>query len=113
MKQFIPSIFKASPLTVLFFLGVFAISCNEKSSSAKTDTIVEVDISQKSEENNDKEFLAVMQKHLDAVSNRDLGALRETMAPNGQMQLILPGSEIIDGVEGFMNYHKEWFAAPD
>ncbi|CAM3505587.1 YybH family protein [Aequorivita lipolytica] len=54
-----------------------------------------------------------MQKHLDAVSNRDLVSLKETMAPNGQMQLILPKTEIIKGVDGFMDYHKEWFAAPD
>ncbi len=50
---------------------------------------------------------------MDAVTNRDLVSLKETMAPNGQMQLILPKTEIIDGVEGFMEYHKEWFKDPD
>ena len=51
-----------------------------------------------------------MKQHLDAVSNRDLTTLKSTMHPDGKMQLILPGAEIFDGVDAFMNYHKEWFA---
>ncbi len=54
-------------------------------------------------------FVDTMQKHLDAVSNRDLKTLQSTMAPNGKMQLILPKSPIIQGVSGFMEYHSEWF----
>lgn len=54
-------------------------------------------------------FVAAMQKHLDAVSNRDLPTLKSTMHPDGKMQLILPGAEIINGVNGFIDYHKEWF----
>ena len=62
---------------------------------------------------NEEMFVATMQKHLDAVSNKDLVALKETMAPNGQMTLLLPASEKIDSVSGFMDYHEEWFKHPN
>ena len=55
----------------------------------------------------------LMKKHLDAVTNRDLETLKSTLSPQGNMQLILPGTEIIEGVGGFIDYHKEWFEAPD
>jgi hypothetical protein len=113
MKKFKNSFSKASAFTAVLFLGIFAISCNNNTSSKKVEEIIEIDSSEKTDMDNEKEFVQVMQKHLDAVSNRDLVALKETMDPNGQMQLILPGSEIIDGVGGFMDYHKEWFAEPD
>ena len=58
---------------------------------------------------NIEQFITTMQKHLDAVSNKDLASLKETMAPNGQMSLIVPASERIDSVKGFMDYHTEWF----
>ncbi|MHA7055709.1 YybH family protein [Aquimarina sp. M1] len=60
-------------------------------------------------EQDEKMFIATMQKHLNSVSNRDLSSLESTMNPNGKMQLILPGSEIINGVDGFIEYHKAWF----
>ncbi|MFK7926020.1 MAG: nuclear transport factor 2 family protein [Bacteroidia bacterium] len=59
---------------------------------------------------NQAAMVTIMQKHLDAVSNQDLETLASTMSPHGNMQLILPGTEIIDKVEGFMGYHREWFA---
>lgn len=58
---------------------------------------------------NQAAMVTLMQKHLDAVSNQDLERLASTMSPQGNMQLILPGTEIIDKVEGFMDYHREWF----
>ncbi len=55
-------------------------------------------------------FIATMQKHLNAVSHRDLTTLESTMHSDGnKMQLILPETEIIKGVDGFIDYHKEWF----
>lgn len=64
-------------------------------------------------ESYEKTFISTMKKHLNAVSQRDLDALRSTLSPTGEMQLILPQTEIINTVEAFMNYHKEWFAAPN
>lgn len=57
----------------------------------------------------DQEFTRTMEKHLNAVTNRDIETLSSTMSPNGGMQLILPGSEIIYSLEGFLDYHREWF----
>ncbi len=57
--------------------------------------------------------LFTMQKHLDAVANKDLKSLAETLSPDGQMQLILPGTEIIDSVAGFLQFHEDWFKNPD
>lgn len=63
-------------------------------------------------ESNRQQVLQVMQKHLDAVSHKDLDALAATLSPDGQMQLILPGNEIIDSVAGFLQFHADWFAQP-
>ena len=57
----------------------------------------------------DSLFIATMQKHLDAVSNKDLLTLKSTLSPNGNMQLILPKTEVTNTVEDFMAYHEEWF----
>ncbi|MFC3192977.1 YybH family protein [Marinicella sediminis] len=57
--------------------------------------------------------IIVMQQHLQAVSERNLEVLKLTLAPTGQMQLILPQSEIIGGTDAFLAYHKNWFAIPD
>ena len=57
----------------------------------------------------EKAVLSVMNRHLNAVTNKDLNALKSTMSPDGEMQLILPGSEIIHSVDSFMAFHKSWF----
>jgi len=85
---------------VLFFI----LGCGN-SSTNKIDPLIEKEAKEKSE----KLFIQTMQKHLDAVSNRDLATLKSTMSPNGNMQLILPGSEIINTVDSFILYHQEWF----
>ena len=54
-----------------------------------------------------------MKQHLDAVTNRDLISLKSTLHPDGKMQLILPGTDIINGVDGFMEFHSDWFSADD
>lgn len=52
-----------------------------------------------------------MKKHLDAVTNQDLETLKNTLHPGGKMQLILPGMEIINGVDEFMDFHSTWFSS--
>src|SRR5690606_39526478 len=78
---------KISTYLALVSLGMFLIACNNKSTSDKSEEMVEVNATEKSDVSNEKEFTQVMQKHLDAVSNRDLKSLGETLDPNGQMQL--------------------------
>lgn len=56
-----------------------------------------------------QEFIATLQKHLDAVSNKDIATLKSTLSPEGKMQLILPRSEISNSVDSFLDYHTEWF----
>ncbi|WP_223787253.1 YybH family protein [Marinicella meishanensis] len=55
----------------------------------------------------------VLTTHLNAVSNKDLDTLAATLSTAGGMQLILPGQEIIHGVDGFMAFHENWFAQPN
>ncbi len=86
-------------LIILFFI-CSVTSCNEKNISNDNKNQVE---------HNEEMFITTMEKHLSSVSKRDLSTLKSTMHPNGKMQLILPGSEIINGVDGFVEYHKEWF----
>jgi hypothetical protein len=64
------------------------------------------------DEANDRHFIETMTAHLNAVTNRDLATLKSTLSPNGEMQLILPDSEIIYTVQGFMDYHVNWFSEP-
>lgn len=85
---------------------VFIISsCKESVETNKREDALEVSINE-----NESQMKAIMQKHLDAVSNKDIETLKSTMSPKGDMLLILPQSEIMEGVDAFINYHIDWFA---
>ena len=58
---------------------------------------------------NEELFIATMQKHLDAVSNKDLKALKSTLSPEGEMIWIMPRTEILHTVDSFILAHEEWF----
>lgn len=77
--------------------------------SCKEEATVKPEVSVESQTSNKQMALAIMQKHLEAISNRDLETLESTLSPEGNMQLILPGTEIIEKTTGFMEYHREWF----
>jgi len=47
---------------------------------------------------------------LTSVVNKDLKTMESTLTPNGNMQLILPGSEITNTNTDFMKYHEGWFS---
>jgi len=57
----------------------------------------------------EKDFVELMEKHLRAVSEKDLETLALTMHPTGKMQLILPSQEITVSVDSFLSFHQEWF----
>ena len=84
----------------LFFLFILLTSCTneEKISKSKINS-----------EENKTEFIEAMEKHLAAVANKDLKTLASTFSPDGKVQLILPGEEIMYGAETFIEYHREWF----
>ena len=84
---------------IMLLITYLLVSCNQKN---------EVKYNQELG-GNKKMLIATVQKHLNAISNHDLTTLESTLHPNGKMQLILPGNEIINGVNSFVKYHKEWF----
>ncbi|TMM56849.1 hypothetical protein FEE95_10135 [Maribacter algarum] len=88
-------------LASLFVFTVLFSSCN--SETKKPIALVQ------NQSLNRELVLEVMQKHLEAISKRDLETLESTLSPEGNMQLILPGTEIIEKTSGFMDYHREWF----
>lgn len=88
---------------VLLVLVLIVVSCNQK------DRVVTQPCNEVNNEANKEAMLSVMKTHLDAVTNRDLKTLKSTLAPNGEMQLILPGQDIIFSTEKFMDFHREWF----
>ena len=53
-----------------------------------------------------------LERHLNAVSNKDIQTLGSTLHPDGKMMLILPGSETTYTVDEFLSFHTEWFADP-
>ncbi len=90
---------------ILFFAFLLtAVACGDR--QKKEVTGLEVPMSNK------KECIATLERHLNAIGERDLETLRSTLSPNGNMQLILSGMEIIDKVDGFMTYHRDWFETP-
>ena len=92
---------KSNTFLILLSVCILLISCQEK--EQKIDLATE-------KGSNEIAFVATMQKHLNAVTNKDLVALKSTLSPNGNMQLILPNTEITNTVADFMEYHKNWFA---
>ncbi|MFD2823874.1 YybH family protein [Lacinutrix iliipiscaria] len=90
---------KFSLISILAFL--ILTSCNTK----KNETSEIIDNTK-----NESLFIETMQKHLDAVTNKDLVTLKSTLSPKGNMQLILPQTKITNTVEEFMKYHETWFA---
>ncbi len=91
--------------SVIFFMIFLVSSCVEKQED-KPDVV-------KTRLENEKLFESTVLKHLNAVSNKDINTLKSTMSPKGNMQLILPSTEIIESVDGFVKYHEDWFKIPN
>ncbi len=88
-------------IIVLLFILIGACCQNKKEA-------IEVNKKQ-----NEEEFTSVILKHFSAVENKDLEALKLTMSPKGNMELIQPGIEIINSVDGFLEFHKNFFSIPN
>lgn len=85
---------------VCILLSFISCTCNEKQNESN-------------QQESEILFKTTMQKHLDAVSSKDLISLKSTMSPKGNMQLILPSEEIINSVDKFMEFHENWFELPN
>lgn len=94
---------KLIALLLMLSLG-FLSSCEENDSR-----VVDEKNSSLKKSASEKSMVQTMEKHLDAVAKRDLETLKSTLSPKGNMQLILPSTEIINTVDGFMDYHEAWF----
>lgn len=92
-------------LIVVSLLLLNFSSCEEKQKDIQQNEV--------SQKQNEELFKSVLEKHLNAVTNRDLSTLKSTMSPKGNMELIQPSAEIVYSVDGFMNFHQEWFNIPD
>lgn len=88
---------------------IFAIPFLQQSCAPKEEKEPNTVTAKTSEAENDAAFHQVLNAHFEAISNRDLSDLKSTLSPKGNMQLILEGEEIIDKVDGFMEYHTAWF----
>ena len=103
--------FRTFAVIVVIITSVLASSCV---SSVEKENRVKSDGRDKTSTlENELAFTKTLQKHLDAVTNRDLKSLESTLPYNGTIFLILPGTEITTTVTEFMDYHKAWFAVPD
>jgi ketosteroid isomerase-like protein len=92
-------------ILVLFALVLFTsiyISCKE-APKKQIEAVVQ------NQASNNEMAIAVMEKHLKAVSNRDIETLASTLSPDGDMLLILPETEIIEKASGFIENQSEWF----
>ena len=56
-------------------------------------------------------FLQVLEEHLDAIRDRDVGRLAATVAIDELILVTADGEVIADG-ERFLDLHREWFASP-
>lgn len=92
-------------LLLLAFTFFITTSCKEKVPATQ-----ELEISK---EQNEALFHATLAKHLKAVADKDYPTLQSTMSPTGSMELIQPSAEIVYTADGFMEFHKEWFAVPN
>lgn len=96
-----------SGIYFLFISFLFSTACE---SDVKIDQAKEAIAVAKKATLNLKQMESLMEKHLASVVNRDLKIMESTLTPNGNMQLILPGSEITSTNADFMKYHSEWFS---
>lgn len=91
-------------LFVVICVGVLLSSCKEHKPHTHEEKAIVID-----NVANERAVVAVMEKHLNAVTHRDAKTLASTLSPNGEMQLILPSQDIIYTTEKFMDFHHEWF----
>jgi ketosteroid isomerase-like protein len=59
------------------------------------------------------DFEATLNKHLNAIQERNLGTLMRTLPENGDLILILPNGRMMRTVTEYINFHREWFDDQD
>lgn len=96
----------------LFFIALPVLVIGVLFSSGCSQAPVEPASKAKTEAENISAFMGAMEKHLAAISAKNLDSLAATMSPEGDMQLMLGGMETIVSVDSFMSFHEAWFQEP-
>lgn len=60
-----------------------------------------------------KELNQAIQTHIDAITNKDLAALKSTLSPNGKMMLMLPRTDLLTSTENYIELHSKWLSNPN
>lgn len=55
------------------------------------------------------DFRKALEHHLDAVSNRNLQGIEETVIANPDLSLIFPNGRLVSTRREFIDFHREWF----
>ena len=58
-------------------------------------------------------FRAAVEVHLAAISARNLDALLPTLTSGTELPMIAPNGVKFDTRQQYIDFHKQWFAAPD
>jgi ketosteroid isomerase-like protein len=58
-------------------------------------------------------FRAAVEAHLAAISSRNLDALLPTLTSGTELPMIAPNGHKFDTRQQYIDFHKQWFAAPD
>jgi uncharacterized protein (TIGR02246 family) len=56
-------------------------------------------------------FRDTLDRHLQAIQDRDLGALIETLPADG-LTLVMADGRLVRSVQEFVDLHRKWFAQP-
>lgn len=57
-------------------------------------------------------FAAALEAHLEAIRNRDLDGLLDTITADDELILIFPDGSKTDSRREYVEFHEEWFANP-
>jgi len=91
-------------IIIVLIIGMVLTSCKETGTTNNN-----ADSKDKALQEIKSACTPLLRKHLDAVINKDLESLKQTLSPTGKMQLILPGQEMTSTTQAFLDFHEEWF----
>jgi ketosteroid isomerase-like protein len=61
----------------------------------------------------DRQFQRTLTAHIDAIRNRDLKALTDTITAGDSLTLIFPNGTITNTRQEYVDFHRKWFADQD
>ncbi len=93
------------PYFILSLIIAVLSSCSDASDAIQK----KVGQSAYDKDQNELKCKALLQKHLDAVTNKDIKTLRSTLVPEGDFYFIMPQSEIMTRASDFAAFHEKWF----